>query len=255
MWKVFHFIYTWKVVSGLDIWGETILLGAISRDELFCWDCWTIPIVFTSMLRSISPRKVFPWFSTLFFLSFTMKVSGIVLGRNENQWREAKTTERSFRFHGDVSGGAPLVLRQQLDRRWSLNPGFGIVNRGKIISDGSPHRISTYKSHLISFQQIGASLNDYPNLKRWFAQCATDVKGYDENEEGAKLFGDKVKSLLQDKLWTAFCCGSWLHLHLLDFLEFHQKILLTQTQASCWDIIKKICNSRKISGDDVHLEK
>lgn len=149
-------------------------------------------------------EKSFSWCSTLFFLSFTMKVSGIVLGRNENQWREAKTTVRSFRFYGDFSGGAPLVLRQQLDRRWSLNPGFGFVNRGKIISDGRPPRISTNKSHLISFQQVGASLDDYPNLKRWFAQCATDVKGYAENEEGAKLFGDKVKSLLQDKLWTTF---------------------------------------------------
>jgi len=50
-----------------------------------------------------------------------------------------------------------------------------------------------------SVLHIGASLKDYPNLERWYAQCASDVKGFAENDEGAKLFGEKVKSLLQDK--------------------------------------------------------
>lgn len=48
-------------------------------------------------------------------------------------------------------------------------------------------------------QHIGASLNDYPNVKRWFEQCEKDVKGYQENNDGAKIFGEKVKSLLQVK--------------------------------------------------------
>lgn len=48
-------------------------------------------------------------------------------------------------------------------------------------------------------QHVGATLDDYPNLKRWFGQCEKDVKGYQENDDGAKVFGDKVKSLLQDK--------------------------------------------------------
>lgn len=48
-------------------------------------------------------------------------------------------------------------------------------------------------------QHIGASLEDYPNIKRWFAQCETGVKGYQENDEGAKMFGGKVKGLLHDK--------------------------------------------------------
>lgn len=52
---------------------------------------------------------------------------------------------------------------------------------------------------LTSNQHIGASLEDYPNIKSWFAQCETGVKGYQENDEGAKMFGGKVKGLLHDK--------------------------------------------------------
>jgi glutathione S-transferase len=52
---------------------------------------------------------------------------------------------------------------------------------------------------ILFFQQIGAKLDDYPNLKRWFGQCAANVKGYEENDEGAKRFGDLVKSRLDDK--------------------------------------------------------
>lgn len=53
--------------------------------------------------------------------------------------------------------------------------------------------------NIISLQHIGASLDDYPGLKRWFGQCATDVKGYQENDDGARMFGEKVKGKLQDK--------------------------------------------------------
>lgn len=57
------------------------------------------------------------------------------------------------------------------------------------------------KRDLVNFylQHIGASLHNYPNLKRWYEQCSTDVKGFNENDEGAKIFGEKVKSLLDDK--------------------------------------------------------
>lgn len=42
-------------------------------------------------------------------------------------------------------------------------------------------------------------MNDYPNLKKWYEQCEKEVKGYKENDDGAKIFGDKVKSGLTDK--------------------------------------------------------
>jgi hypothetical protein len=42
-------------------------------------------------------------------------------------------------------------------------------------------------------------LEKHENLKRWYEQCKTDVKGFDENDIGAKLFGEKVKSLLVER--------------------------------------------------------
>lgn len=72
-----------------------------------------------------------------------------------------------------------------------------------IVSFTFAYQIHDFNEIDINFSQhVGASLTDYPNLKRWFAQCATDVKGYQENDDGAKVFGDKVKSLLHDKFWS-----------------------------------------------------
>lgn len=48
-------------------------------------------------------------------------------------------------------------------------------------------------------QHIGASLHNYPNMKRWYELCSTDVKAFKENDEGAKLFGERIKTLLDDK--------------------------------------------------------
>ncbi|XP_070499907.1 glutathione S-transferase 1-like [Chironomus tepperi] len=50
-----------------------------------------------------------------------------------------------------------------------------------------------------SIIHIGASLHNYRNLKRWYELCTTDVKAFKENDEGAKLFGDRVRALLDDK--------------------------------------------------------
>ena len=48
-------------------------------------------------------------------------------------------------------------------------------------------------------QHIGASLHNYPNLKRWYELCSTDVKAFKENDEGEKLFGERIRTLLDDK--------------------------------------------------------
>jgi len=54
-------------------------------------------------------------------------------------------------------------------------------------------------SSVSSIVHVGATLDNHPNLKRWYGQCATDVKGFKENDEGAKALGDKAKSILTDK--------------------------------------------------------
>lgn len=42
-------------------------------------------------------------------------------------------------------------------------------------------------------------MEKHPNLSRWYDQCKVSVKGFEENEEGARLYGEKLKSLLTDK--------------------------------------------------------
>lgn len=49
-----------------------------------------------------------------------------------------------------------------------------------------------------SFAQMGANLSAYPNVTAWLDRCKT-LPGYAENEEGAKILGDFVKSKLTDK--------------------------------------------------------
>lgn len=52
--------------------------------------------------------------------------------------------------------------------------------------------------HLI-LQYVGASITKYPNIERWYNQCRTDVKGFQENEEGAKFFAERVTSKLEEQ--------------------------------------------------------
>uniref|UniRef100_U5EYR3 glutathione transferase n=1 Tax=Corethrella appendiculata TaxID=1370023 RepID=U5EYR3_9DIPT len=50
-----------------------------------------------------------------------------------------------------------------------------------------------------SIVQVGADISGYKNLAKWYENCKS-LPGFAENEAGAKLFGDAVKSKLDDKL-------------------------------------------------------
>lgn len=164
-------------------------------------------------------EKSFSWFQTLFF-SFTIKVSGIVLGRNENQWWEAKTSVRSFRFHGDVSRRTALVLRQQLDHRWSLNPGFVIVNRGKIISDSI--RSESRPINLISFPSSKSALRwmIIPTWKDGSPSAHRMSKDTPKMKKGPSFSEIRSKVSYKTSFKEVFWCGSELHPHLSNFLDF-----------------------------------
>ena len=46
---------------------------------------------------------------------------------------------------------------------------------------------------------MGASITKYPNIERWYNQCRTDVKGFQENEQGAKFFAERVTTKLEEQ--------------------------------------------------------
>lgn len=89
-----------------------------------------------------------------------------------------------------------MVLRWEFDHRWSDDfSNIDIDHRKLGLGTGVMSKIDVF----VFWQAIGASLDGYPNIKRWNAQCADDVKGFKENDEGAKRFGEAVKGLLHDK--------------------------------------------------------
>lgn len=47
-------------------------------------------------------------------------------------------------------------------------------------------------------QHAGASVAAYPNIAVWFERCRA-LRGFDENEEGARKFGARIAEKLVDK--------------------------------------------------------
>lgn len=58
--------------------------------------------------------------------------------------------------------------------------------------------ISLFNS-VANIVEIGGDLSKYSNVEDWFERCKA-IPGCDESLEGAKMFGERVKSCLQDKL-------------------------------------------------------
>jgi glutathione S-transferase len=55
---------------------------------------------------------------------------------------------------------------------------------------------------LASFSTIyhaGIDISDYPNIAAWYEKCA-DLPGFEENERGAKLFAEYLKSKLTEPI-------------------------------------------------------
>lgn len=51
---------------------------------------------------------------------------------------------------------------------------------------------------LSSIVHVGANLSEYKNLAAWFERCKV-IPGYAENDEGAKIFGGKVRGNLTEQ--------------------------------------------------------
>lgn len=54
-------------------------------------------------------------------------------------------------------------------------------------------------SSISSIVHVGADLSQYSKLSSWYEKCKT-LPGFGENDEGAKVFGLKVKGNLTESL-------------------------------------------------------
>lgn len=48
-------------------------------------------------------------------------------------------------------------------------------------------------------QNIGGDISKYKNIAEWYDRCKS-LPGFEENNEGGKIFGERVRSRLVDKL-------------------------------------------------------
>lgn len=51
-------------------------------------------------------------------------------------------------------------------------------------------------THNFSFQAVGWDIRKFKNIQRWVEDCVS-LPGYQENQDGAKLFGAMVKKNLK----------------------------------------------------------
>lgn len=54
-------------------------------------------------------------------------------------------------------------------------------------------------SSLSTIVHVGANISGYKNVAAWYERCKK-LPGYDENDAGAKIFGEKVKANLTESL-------------------------------------------------------
>lgn len=52
---------------------------------------------------------------------------------------------------------------------------------------------------MLHIQHVGADISSYKNLSAWYENCKA-LPGWEENNTGAKAFGDRVKGNLKEQL-------------------------------------------------------
>lgn len=58
------------------------------------------------------------------------------------------------------------------------------------------HLLLTHKYH-VYLQKFGVDLSGLPNVTAWLERCKS-LPGFEENEEGASIFGNGLKSKLEE---------------------------------------------------------
>lgn len=60
------------------------------------------------------------------------------------------------------------------------------------------NKVQYWISKVLLFQNAGCDVGAYKNIVEWLDRCKT-LPGYEENVEGAKVFGQRVINRLTDK--------------------------------------------------------
>lgn len=90
------------------------------------------------------------------------------------------------------------------EKRDNLTEAFGFLNtflnETKYVAgnDVTIADLAIYAS-VTSIVNVGADLTKYPNIQKWLDNCKS-LPGAEENAVGAKFFGERVTSRLEDKL-------------------------------------------------------
>ncbi|XP_077291649.1 glutathione S-transferase 1-like [Arctopsyche grandis] len=88
------------------------------------------------------------------------------------------------------------------DKRDKLNEVFAHLNTFlegcDWVAKGSNYTIAdiAIAASVSSIVAVGWNLTPFPNVKKWFDKCCATLPGYEENKEGAEIFGNAVSSKL-----------------------------------------------------------
>lgn len=88
------------------------------------------------------------------------------------------------------------------EKKDSLNQAFGFLEtflEGKKWLAGGDHYTIADIANVSSASSIlaaGWNIDAFPNVKKWIENCAQSIPGYEENKQGAAIFGGAVASKL-----------------------------------------------------------
>ncbi|XP_053614426.1 glutathione S-transferase 1-like [Plodia interpunctella] len=87
------------------------------------------------------------------------------------------------------------ALKDDLNNSLKFLDGF-LSNTKWVAGDNPTIADTSICASMSSILAVGWDLTDFPNIQRWFKDCAS-LPGFEENLEGAKTFGDAVKKNLK----------------------------------------------------------